>query len=88
MKKIADNTMEVIASYMDDEIREQIHFKFSPCSNEYFVKQYYLTALKNNRILAKEFREIIVNEFDIDIDEYVTFDEVMELITSGEQICG
>lgn len=84
--RITDNTMEAIAIYMDDEIREQVHFKYAPYTNEYFVKQYYLTALKNNRILAKEFREIIVNEFDIDIDEYVTFDEVMELITSGEQI--
>lgn len=80
MKKITDNTMEAIASYMDDEIREQVHFKFSPCSNECFVKQYYLTALKNSEKHATEFGEILGNEFDIDIDDYVTFDEVMEML--------
>lgn len=80
MKKVTDNTMEAIATYMDDEIREQVHFKYVPCTNEYFLKQYYLTALKNSVKHATEFGEILGNEFDIDIDDYVTFDEVMEVL--------
>ena len=31
---------EVIASYMDDEIREKLHFKLAPCSNEEFLVEY------------------------------------------------
>lgn len=80
MKKVTDNTMEAIATYMDDEIREEVHFKYAPCTNEYFLKQYYLTALKNSSEHATEFGEILGNEFDIDIDDYVTFDEVMEVL--------
>lgn len=80
MKKITDSTMEVIASYMDDEIREQVHFKYVPCTNEYFLKQYYLMALRNSEELAKEFGEILGEEFSIDIDDYVTFDEITKVI--------
>ena len=31
---------EVIASYMDDEIREKLHFDLAPCSNEEFLQEY------------------------------------------------
>lgn len=32
--------MDVIASYMDDEIREDLHTKMSPCSAQEFVDAY------------------------------------------------
>lgn len=34
MRLISNDEMEVLASYMNEEIREEIHFKFAPCSNE------------------------------------------------------
>lgn len=35
---IDNKLMEVLSMYMDDEIREETHFKYAPCSNEYFLK--------------------------------------------------
>jgi hypothetical protein len=32
--------MDVIASYMDDEIREDLHTKMAPCSPQEFVNDY------------------------------------------------
>ena len=53
--------MEVIASYMDDEIREELNFKMAPCTNEEFLKAYV------ERV--PEFSELLENEFSIDIEE-------------------
>ena len=40
MRLITNDEMEVITSYMNDEIREDVHFKFAPCSNELFLREY------------------------------------------------
>lgn len=61
MKKVTDNTMEAIATYMDDEIREQVHFKYASCTNEEFLKAYV------ERV--PEFSELLESEFSIDIEE-------------------
>lgn len=37
---ITNNTMEAIASYMDDGIREMVHSELAPCSNEVFIRRY------------------------------------------------
>lgn len=37
---ISDNMMMELASYMDDEYREIVHFDFAPCSNEKFIEEY------------------------------------------------
>ena len=31
----------VIVGYMDDDIREKLHFELAPCSNETFLKRYF-----------------------------------------------
>ena len=53
---ITNNTMEAIASYMNDEIREKVHFELAPCSNEAFIRHYceYDTDFEDD-ILKKEF---------------------------------
>ena len=61
MKKITDNTMEVIASYMNDEIREELNFKMTPCTNEEFLKAYV------ERV--PDFSELLENELSIDVEE-------------------
>lgn len=53
---ITNNTMEAIASHMNDEIRERVHAELAPCSNEAFIRRYceYDTEFEDN-ILKKEF---------------------------------
>lgn len=53
---ITNNTMEAIASYMNEEIRERVHFEMVPCSNEAFIRRYceYDTEFEDS-ILKKEF---------------------------------
>lgn len=57
MKKISNETMDTIASYMNDDIREELHFKLAPCDNRTFLKAYYKRD--------PEFMELLKNEFDI-----------------------
>lgn len=61
MKKITNRTMEVIASYMDDEIREELNFKMTSCTNEKFLKAYV------ERV--PDFSGLLENEFSIDVEE-------------------
>lgn len=37
---INDSLMETIATYMDDSIRESLHFNLAPCCNEEFLLEY------------------------------------------------
>jgi hypothetical protein len=48
--------MNEIASYMDDEIREELHSQLAPCTHEEFIKAY----LERD----PDFIEILHNEFD------------------------
>lgn len=53
---ITNNTMEAIASYMNEEIRERVHAELAPCSNEAFIRRYceYDTEFEDN-VLKREF---------------------------------
>lgn len=55
-RKITDEDMFNIASYMDDEIREHLHFELAPCSNEEFLKRYLE--------LDPDFEELLESEFN------------------------
>lgn len=50
--------MEVLTSYMNDEIREEVHFKFAPCSNELFLHEY----LKRDESLKGIMEELEIEE--------------------------
>lgn len=54
-RTITDDDMEIIASYMDDEIREQVHAEIAPCSNEEFIKRYLDLDDSLADILKREF---------------------------------
>ena len=54
-KRITNQEMEVLAAYMDDEVREEVHFKFAPCTNEEFLVQ---VILRNG--LSKDFVEEVL----------------------------
>jgi hypothetical protein len=63
MKRIIDSElMETISTYMDNDIRESLHFNLAPCSNEDFFKAY----CKAN----PDFSILLWSEFRIDMEEY------------------
>ena len=51
--------MDTIASYMDDEIREDLHDEIAPCTPEEFLKSY----LERD----PDFEELLKNEFSIEL---------------------
>lgn len=54
---ITNELMEVIATYMNDEIREDVHADFAPCTNEKFLIEY----VKRDH----DFEELLWEEFTI-----------------------
>lgn len=52
---INDDIMLNIASYMRDDIREDLHAELAPCTNEEFIKAY----LERD----PDFKDLLVNEF-------------------------
>lgn len=63
MRKIDQELMNTIATYMDDEIREDLHCELAPCTPEEFLIRYVE--------LDKEFANLLWREFHIDMDEMV-----------------
>lgn len=57
-RAITQDDMSNIASYMDDEIREHLHFELAPCTPEEFLSA-YLDA-------DPDFESLIENEFDFE----------------------
>lgn len=60
MKKInfSEELIETISSYMNDEIREDVHSKMAPCSFEEFLKNYLEKDENFYNLLKSEFHEI------------------------------
>lgn len=55
---VTQELMNTISSYMDDEIREQVHGELAPCEPEEFLRRYLE--------LDPEFLELLENEFGIE----------------------
>lgn len=53
--QLSNETMEVIAAYMNDEIREGLHNKLAPCSNEVFLIEYVKRVPSFEDVLKYEF---------------------------------
>lgn len=58
---ITDELMNSIASYMDYDIRESLHFKLAPCNNEIFLQKYVK--------LDPDFEKLLYDEFGIEFEE-------------------
>lgn len=56
---INQELMDAIATYMDDEKREQVHFELAPCTPEEFLMRYIE--------LDPTFEELIKSEFSIEL---------------------
>ena len=57
--KLTQELMDAIASYMDDDKREQVHAELAPCEPEEFLKRY--------SELEPDFTELLENEFSIEM---------------------
>ena len=57
--KLTQEPMDTIASYMDDEKRENVHFELAACKQEEFLKRYLE--------LDTDFEELLNNEFGIEV---------------------
>lgn len=63
MKKLSEVNqvmLDDIATYMNDEIREQVHAELAPCTPEEFLTRYLQ--------LDCEFINLLLFEFNIEID--------------------
>lgn len=58
---INNDLMEVITTYMNDDIREKVHFELAPCTNEEFLKRYIE--------LDPDFEKLLYDEFGIELEE-------------------
>lgn len=57
---VSEYMLDIIATYMDDEIRERTHNEVAPCDPEYFLRCYV-----NN---DPDFEDFLQSEFGIEID--------------------
>ena len=67
MTKITKSKFETIASYMNDEIREQVHAELAPCTETEFMERYLE--------LDEDFYNLLNSEFGIPLYDDI---EVMD----------
>lgn len=53
--KLTQDLMDTIASYMDDDKREQVHAELAPCDPEEFLKRYLELDPDFDLLLETEF---------------------------------
>lgn len=81
MKKITEKKLEAIEAYMDDDLREWTHYHYYGGNNEEFLKQYFLRlCYEQGEEKAEEFEHLLWNEFEIDIDDLVSYEEKRNVI--------
>lgn len=57
--ELTEKVLDTIASYMDDDKRERVHFELAPCKPEEFLKRYLE--------LDSYFEKLLSNEFGIEL---------------------
>ena len=57
--ELTQELMDTIASYMDDDKREYVHFELASCEPEEFLRRYLE--------LDPDFEELLNNEFAIEV---------------------
>lgn len=57
---LKQDLMDTIASYMDDDIRENLHFRIAPCSPDLFLREY----TKRD----PDFVDLLKSEFSIEME--------------------
>lgn len=54
-----DDALDLLATYMDDDIRERVHSELAPCMPEEFLSRYLE--------LDPDFVDLLLSEFRIDL---------------------
>lgn len=57
--ELSQEELDVIATYMDDDIRESVAFDLSPCTPNQFLREYVSRD--------KHFEELLKSEFGIEM---------------------
>lgn len=74
-----------ITGYMADDVREWTHSRYCCESNEKFLKEYFLRLIYEYGIdEANAFDVLLWDEFNIDINDIVTFGEKEEALIAYE----
>lgn len=55
MNRLNQDLMDIIATYMDDDKREQVHFELAPCTPKGFLIRYLELDLEFEVVLRSEF---------------------------------
>lgn len=58
---LSQETLDIIATYMDDDIREDLHFRLAPCEPKVFLQEYCKRDV--------EFTNVLKTEFGIEMEE-------------------
>lgn len=76
--RITEQKMKTLEVYMDSDIREEVHFRFAPCTNEEFLVQVFL----RNGITKESIEEVLNIDFGL-------FDQTVEMIDliKGYMLC-
>lgn len=53
---LTQELLEVIATYMNDDIRERLHYEIAPCEPEFFLKEYLKRDPGFEKLLHDEFK--------------------------------
>ena len=57
--KLSEELLDTIATYMDDDKREKVHFELASCEPEEFLKRYLE--------LDPDFGDVLKSEFSIEL---------------------
>ena len=57
---ITQELMDIIPTYMNDDIREDLHFRLAPCEPDLFLREY----VKRD----PEFEKLLYDEFGIEME--------------------
>lgn len=74
---LKQDLMDTIASYMDDDIREDLHFMIAPCSPDLFLREY----TKRD----PDFVDLLKSEFSIEmeLDTRELAEKVVDCLSDG-----
>ena len=76
-RRITDDDMISISSYMNDDIREDIHSQLAPCTNEEFIRAYLDSD--------PDFSDVLESEFDFCVDG-IPEDDLEEVKEAVEEL--
>ena len=68
MTKITKSKFETIASYMNDEIREQVHAELAPCTETEFLERYLELDEEFYNLLNSEFNIPLYDDIEVEDD--------------------